>query len=59
MIENIKKDILKLIDRTEDLEQIIINSNIKRSDENKLINDRINEAFDLIKSLEKEIISLM
>ncbi len=46
-------DILKLIDKVDELEQMIINSNAKRRDEYKLINDRITEAFDVIKILER------
>ena len=38
-IDPMKKDILKLIDKTEDLEQMIFNCNAKRRDEYKLIND--------------------
>jgi len=46
-------DILKLIDKVDELEQMIINSNAKRRDEYKLINDRITEAFDVIRMLER------
>ena len=49
-----KKDILKLIDKVEDLEQMIYNCDAKRRDEYKLINDRITEAFDIIKILERK-----
>ena len=49
-----KKDILKLIDKVEDLEQMIYNQGAKNRDNYKLINDRISEAFDIIKILEKE-----
>ena len=49
-----KKDILKLIDKVEDLEQMIYNQGAKNRDNYKLINDRITEAFDIIKILEKE-----
>jgi len=52
-IDPMKKDILKLIDKVEDLEQMIFNCNAKRRDEYKLINDRITEAFDVIKMLER------
>ena len=48
-----KNDILKLIDKVDDLEQMIFNCEAKRRDEYKLINDRINEAFDIIKILER------
>ena len=53
-IEPMKKDILKLIDKVEDLEQMIYNCNAKRRDEYKLINDRISHAFDIIKILERK-----
>ena len=52
-IAPIKDDILKLIDKVDDLEQMIFNCNAKRRDEYKLINDRITEAFDVIKILER------
>ena len=49
-----KKDILKLIDKVEDLEQMIYNQGAKNRDNYKLINDRITEAFDIIKILERK-----
>jgi len=52
-IEPMKNDILKLIDKVDDLEQMIFNCEAKRRDEYKLINDRITEAFDVIKILER------
>ena len=52
-IEPMKNDILKLIDKVDDLEQMIFNCEAKRRDEYKLINDRITEAFDIIKMLER------
>ena len=52
-IAPIKDDILKLIDKVDDLEQMIFNCNAKRRDEYKLINDRITEAFDVIEILER------
>ena len=52
-IAPIKEDILKLIDKVDELEQMIFNSDAKRRDEYKLINDRITEAFDVIKMLER------
>ena len=52
-IAPMKDDILKLIDKVDDLEQMIINCEAKRRDEYKLINDRITEAFDVIKMLER------
>jgi len=52
-IDPIKKDILKLIEKVEDLEQMIFNQGAKNRDNYKLINDRITEAFDIIKILER------
>ena len=52
-IAPMKEDILKLIDKVDDLEQMIFNCEAKRRDEYKLINDRITEAFDVIKMLER------
>jgi len=54
-IAPMKDDILKLIDKVDDLEQMIFNCDAKRRDEYKLINDRITEAFDVIKMIEREI----
>jgi len=54
-IAPMKDDILKLIDKVDDLEQMIFNSDAKRRDEYKLINDRITEAFDIIKMIEREV----
>jgi hypothetical protein len=51
-IAPMKDDMLKLIDKVDDLEQMIFNSDAKRRDEYKLVNDRITEAFDTIKILE-------
>ena len=50
-----KKDILKLIDKVEDLEQMIYNCDAKRKDEYKLINDRINELLERIFAIEREM----
>ena len=52
-IAPMKDDILKLIDKVDDLEQMIFNCDAKRRDEYKLINDRITEAFDVIRMLER------
>ena len=52
-IAPMKEDILKLIDKVDDLEQMIFNCDAKRRDEYKLINDRINEAFDVLRMLER------
>jgi len=54
-IAPMKEDILKLIDKVDELEQMIFNCDAKRRDEYKLINDRITEAFDVIKMIEREI----
>ena len=54
-IEMIMKDLLKLIDKVEDLEQIVINQGAKQRDNYMLVNDRVNEAFDVIKMLERKI----
>ena len=54
-IDPMKKDILTLIDKVEDLEQMIFNCNAKRKDEYKLINDRINELLERILAIEREI----
>tara|TARA_R100001143_G_C3271573_1_gene92412 strand:+ start:284 stop:451 length:168 start_codon:yes stop_codon:yes gene_type:complete len=53
MDKRIKNDILKLTYKVDDLEQMIFNCDAKRRDEYKLINDRITEAFDIIKMLER------
>ena len=52
-IDPMKKDILKLIDKIEDLEQMLFNCNAKRRDEYKLINDRINELLERILAIER------
>ena len=52
-IDPMKKDILKLIDKVEDLEQMLFNCNAKRRDEYKLINDRINELLERILAIER------
>ena len=52
-IDPMKKDILKLIDKVEDLEQMIFNCNAKRRDEYKLINDRINELLEKTLAIER------
>ena len=53
MDKRIKNDILKLTYKVDDLEQMIFNCDAKRRDEYKLINDRITEAFDVIRMLER------
>ena len=52
--EPIKNDLLKLIDKVDSLEQMIYNLNAKTKDQYKLVNDRINVAFDIIKTLERK-----
>ena len=54
-MEMITKDLLKLIDKVEDLEQIVINQGAKQRDNYMLVNDRITEAFDVIKMIERKI----
>ena len=49
-----KEDLLKLMDKVDDLEQMIFNQGAKNRDNYKLINDRISEAFDIIKILERK-----
>ena len=53
-IEEIKRDMLKMMDKLDDHEQMFINLQRKHIDDYKLINDRITELFDIIKMLEKE-----
>ena len=54
-IEPMKKDIMNLMDKVDDLEKIIHNSNEDRKEQYMLINDRINEAFDIIKMIERKM----
>ena len=53
-IESVKKDMLKMMDKLDDHEQMFINLQRRISDDYKLINDRITEILDIIKMLEKE-----
>ena len=53
-IESVKRDMLKMMDKLDEHEQMFINLQRSRSDDYKLINDRITEAFDIIKMLERE-----
>ena len=53
-IESVKKDMLKMMDKLDDHEQMFINLQRRISDDYKLTNDRVTEAFDIIKMLEKE-----
>ena len=43
------------IDKVEDLEQIVINQGAKQRENYMLINDRVDEAFDIIKMLERKV----
>ena len=54
-IEMIMKDMLKLMDKVDDLEQIVFNQGAKQRDNYKLVNDRVDEAFDVIKMLERKV----
>ena len=54
-MEMITKDLLKLIDKVEDLEQIVINQGAKQRENYMLVNDRVDEAFDIIKMLERKV----
>ena len=54
-LDMITKDLLKLIDKVEDLEQIVINQGAKQRDNYMLVNDRVDEAFDVIKMIERKI----
>ena len=54
-VEMIMKDMLKLMDKVDDLEQIVFNQGAKQRDNYKLVNDRIDEAFDVIKMLERKV----
>ena len=53
-IESVKRDMLRMMDKLDEHEQMFINLQLKHSDDYKLINDRITEAFDIIRMLEKE-----
>ena len=52
-VKVIEEDMLKIMDKLDDLEQMIFNQGAKNRDNYKLINDRITEAFDAIKMLER------
>jgi len=43
------------MDKVDDLEQIVFNQGAKQRDNYKLVNDRIDEAFDVIKMLERKV----
>ena len=53
-IKPIKEDLLKIMDKIDSLEQMIHNLNAKTREQYMLINDRVDEAFDIIKILEKD-----
>ena len=52
-VKVIEEDLLKVMDKIDELEQMIFNQGAKNRDNYKLINDRITEAFDVIKMLER------
>jgi len=54
VIEVMKRDMLKMMDKLDDHEQMFINLQRKQIDNYKLVNDRITDLFDIIKQLEKE-----
>ena len=53
-VKVIEEDMLKIMDKIDDLEQMIFNQGAKNRDNYKLVNDRITEAFDIIKILERK-----
>jgi len=53
-VKVIEEDLLKVMDKIDDLEQMIYNQGAKNRDNYKLINDRITEAFEIIKILERK-----
>ena len=53
-VKVIEEDLLKVFDKIDDLEQMIYNQGAKNRDNYKLVNDRITEAFDIIKILERK-----
>ena len=57
-LDMITKDLLKLIDKVEELEQIVINQGAKQRENYMLINDRVDEAFDIIKMLNLENLNI-
>ena len=54
-IAEMKKDIMNLISMIDDLERVMKNSNDDRKEQHMLVNDRIDEAFDIIKMIERKI----
>ena len=53
-IDPLRKDLLKLMDKLDTLEQMITNHHYDYRNEYKLVNDRIDEAFDIFKMIERE-----
>ena len=54
-IKPMKEDIMNLMDKIDDLEKMFHNSNEDRKEQYVLINDRIDEAFDIIKMIERKM----
>ena len=52
-IEPMKQNIIRIMDRVDDLERRIDKLNTKIDDDYKLVNDRVDVAFDIIKILER------
>ena len=52
-IEPMKQNIIRIMDKVDDLERRIDKLNTKIDDDYKLVNDRVDEAFDIIKILER------
>lgn len=52
-IEPMKQNIIKIMDKVDNLEQMIDKLNTKIDDDYKLVNDRVDVAFDIIKILER------
>lgn len=59
--KGVHEDLLKLMDKTDELEQMIYNLSAKISinhnlyhDRYKLVNDRITEAFEFLRQLERK-----
>ena len=53
-IDPLRKDLLKLMDKLDTLEQMITNHHYDYRNEYRLVNDRIDEAFDIFKMIERE-----
>ena len=50
-----KEDLNKMMDKLDNLEQMNHNLNAKVKEQYMLINDRIDEAFDIIKLIERKL----